>query len=135
MLTGTPICIPVIYTLTGTSPDEGCIIERLERHAVVHEGPACVANHWLNRGFKGHPRLVRNSRKRLAAMQACLPRLGIGAFSWVAPPVLNPLTRVAAELNAGSGYLAVRGWHGAAPQTRVREICGGVGQVGAVGLS
>ena len=135
LLTEMPICIPVIYTLTGTTPNEGCIIERLERRAVVHEGPACVANHWLNGSFKGHPRLARNSRKRLSAMRACLPGLGTGTFSWVSPPILNPMTRVAAELNAGASYLAVQGWHGTAAQTRVRELRGGVGQAEALRLS
>jgi hypothetical protein len=46
ILATTPICIPVIYTLTGTTSDEGCIIERREHDAVLHEGPVCVANHW-----------------------------------------------------------------------------------------
>jgi hypothetical protein len=124
MLTTTPICIPVIYTLTGTAPDEGCIIERREYDAVVHEGPVCVANHWLNERFKGHPRRVRNSGARLAAMRSALPTLGKQRFDWLTPPVLNRFTRMAAELSAGTGDLAVQGWHGEAPQTRVLELRG-----------
>lgn len=122
LLATTPICIPVIYTLTGVGPEEGCIIERLARHAVVHEGAGCVTNHWLNRGFRGRPR-ARNSHKRLAAMQATLPELGGGAvFDWLTPPVLNPLTRMAAELCAGTGRVAVQGWHGTEAQTGVVEM-------------
>ncbi len=78
MLTTTPICIPVIYTLTGTTPGEGCIIERREHDAVLHEGPACVSNHWLNDTFKGRPRRGRNSRARLSAMQTAQPSLSTG---------------------------------------------------------
>jgi hypothetical protein len=121
LLIVTPICIPAIYTLTGTLPDEGCIIERLERDAVVHEAPACVANHWLNCKFKGRPR-ARNSPKRLSAMRTALPHLGSLQFGWLTPPVLNHLTRVAAELNADTSRLTVQGWHGSTPQTRVLEI-------------
>jgi hypothetical protein len=128
LLTTTPICTPAIYTLTGVGPEEGCIIERRARHAVMHEGPACVTNHWLNRGFRGRPR-ARNSQKRLGAMQAALPGLGAGGvFDWLTPPVLNPLTRMAAELCAETGRVVVQGWHGPVPQTEVLEVgCDGVG--------
>jgi hypothetical protein len=122
MLASTPVCIPVIYTLAGVTPDAGCVIERREREAIVHEAPICVTNHWLTDRFKGRPR-ARNSERRLAAMRACLPSLGRDTFDWLQPPVLNRLTRLAAELNAGTGALAVQGWHGDAPQTRVLERC------------
>lgn len=121
-LTATPICIPVIYTLTGTTPNEGCIIERREREAVVHEAPSYITNHWLNRRFKGRPRLGRNNLRRLTAMQAALSRPGGEPFYWLTPPVLDGLTRVAAELDAGTGGLMVQGWHGIAPQTRVLTL-------------
>ena len=124
ILATTPICIPVIYTLTGTTSDEGCIIERREHDAVVHEGPVCVANHWLNARFNGNPRRGRNSGARLAAMRASMPALGRQRFDWLTPPVLNRFTRVAAELDAGTGRLTVQGWHGDAPQTRVLELAG-----------
>jgi hypothetical protein len=118
MLATTPLCIPVIYALTGATPNEGCIIERQEHAAVVHDAPACITNHWLHDGFKGRPR-GRNSARRLAAMRAALPSLGGTQFSWLRPPVLNALTRVAAELDAGNGCLAVQGWHGFSPMTRI----------------
>lgn len=120
MLASTPVCIPVIYTLTGVTHDAGCVIERREREAIVHEAPACVTNHWLTDRFKGRPR-ARNSERRLAAMRTSLPSLGRETFDWLLPPVLNRLSRLAAELNAGTGALAVQGWHGDAPQTRVLE--------------
>lgn len=119
LLTSTPVCLPVIYTLTGTKAGEGCIIERRERDAVVHDGPACITNHWLNRSYTGHPRRGRNSRRRLAAMTASLPSLGQARFGWLRPPVLDTYTRLAAELNANTGELAVQGWLGEVPQTKV----------------
>jgi len=118
MLATTPICIPVIFTLTGTKPGEGCIIERRESDAVIHQGPACITNHWLNPKFKGRPRRKRNSRRRLEAMQNALPSLK-GDFDWLVPPILDGFTRMAAELNAGTGSLLLQGWHGDEPQTKV----------------
>ena len=120
MLTATPICIPVIYTLTGTTPDEGCVIERRESDAVVHDGPVCVTNHWLNGTFKGRECRGRNSHARLAAMRTAMP--ATGRFDWLTPPVMNRFTRMSAELDAGTGHLLVQGWHGATPQTRVLEL-------------
>jgi hypothetical protein len=122
MLTTTPVCIPVIYTLTGTAPGEGCIIERREHDAVLHEGPACISNHWLDDTFKGRPRRGRNSRTRLSAMQKAQSSLGADRFDWLTPPVVDRSTRMAAELDAGTFHLVVQGWHGETPQTRVLEI-------------
>ncbi len=123
MLTTTPVCIPVIYTLTGVTPEEGCIIERRERNALVHAAPACIANHWLTDRFQGRPR-GQNSHRRLAAMRTALPSLGVQPLGWLRPPVLNGLTRLAAELDANSGSLTVQGWHGTTPQTRMRVLTG-----------
>jgi hypothetical protein len=92
MLTTTPVCIPVIYTLTGTAPGEGCIIERREHDAVLHEGPACISNHWLDDTFKGRPRRGRNSRTRLSAMQKAQSSLGADRFDWLTPPVVDGFT-------------------------------------------
>jgi hypothetical protein len=125
MLATTPICIPVTYTLTGTTPNQGCVIERLESDAMLHEGPVAVSNHWLNGQFRGRECRGRNSRPRLAAMrsamQASPPR---SRFGWLTPPVLNRFTRLAAELDAASGGLVVQGWHGSTPQTHVLDLPG-----------
>jgi len=58
------------------------------------------------------------------AIRASMPALGRQRFDWLTPPVLNRFTRVAAELDAGTGRLTVQGWHGDAPQTRVLELAG-----------
>ncbi len=123
MLAETPVCIPVIYTLTGVTPDEGCIIERREHDALLHAAPSCIANHWLTNRFRGRPRGL-NSYRRLAAMRTGLPSLGGQPLSWLRPPVLNALTRVAAELDAHAGSLTVQGWHGTVPQTRMLTLTG-----------
>lgn len=123
MLTTTPVCIPVIYTVTGVTPDEGCIIERRERDAIVHPAPACIANHWLTTSYRGRPR-GRNSYRRLGAMRTAMPLMGTQPLGWLRPPVLNRLTRMAAELDAHSGTLTTQGWHGTVPQTRVLTLTG-----------
>ena len=120
-LASTPICIPVIFTLTGTGAEQGCIIERCENDAVIHEGPVCITNHWINPQFRGRPRRGRNSRRRLAAMQQAMPRLQ-GGFDWLTPPVLDSFTRLAAEMNAATGHLLLQGWHGEKPQTEVLKL-------------
>ena len=57
-------------------------------------------------------------------MRTALPSLGAKRFDWLTPPVLDRFTRVAVELDAGSGCLTVQGWHGAVAQTRVLELRG-----------
>lgn len=121
LLTTTPLCVPATYILTGTTPDEGCVIERTETEAVVHDGPVCVTNHWLNDRFRGGMRFVRNSHKRLAAMRDAMAHAR-GDFDWLVPPVLVRLTRVAAELDAAAGTMAVRGWHDLLPVTDALQL-------------
>ena len=120
MLARTPLCIPAILTLVGAKPGEGCVIERTEDDAVIHDGATAVGNHWLNAKFKGRARPIR-SRQRQAKLRALLPSLQ-GDFDWLVPPILNRHTRLAAELSAGSATLSVQGWHGHAPQTRMLKL-------------
>jgi hypothetical protein len=113
----TPVAAPVFFTLTGMHPGEGCIIERRENDAVLHEGANVTANHWLNDRFRGRPRPI-HSLERRAKLLELLP----GAkqpFDWLQPPVLNHLTRLACEMNAAEGSLIVQGWDGPVPQTVV----------------
>lgn len=113
----TPVCAPVLFTLTGTHPDEGCIIERRENDGVVHEGSGAVANHWLTQHFHGRPRPIR-SHDRHQKLLDLLPTLE-GGLDWVQPPILNMLTRLACEMNAADGTLVVQGLHGVDPQTEI----------------
>jgi hypothetical protein len=110
-----PLCLPAFFILSGTRPDEGCVIERIEDRAFVHESPICITNHWLTPGIGGHPR-TPDSPERRAALEPELERPAEG-FSWLKPPVLNPFTRVAAVANAATGHLRVQGFEASGPAT------------------
>jgi hypothetical protein len=113
----TPISAPVFFTLTGAKPGQGCIIERRESDGILHEGSGATGNHWLTTKYHGRPRPIR-SHDRQQKLLEMLPQIK-GGLDWVEPPVLNDLTRLACEMNAGTGRLVVQGWHGPVPQTRI----------------
>ncbi|HVI87610.1 MAG TPA: hypothetical protein VM659_04870 [Dongiaceae bacterium] len=113
----TPVAAPVFFTLTGTHPGEGCIIERRENDAVLHEGANVTANHWLNDQFHGRPRPIHSLDRREKLLEL-MPR-ATETFDWLQPPILNRLTRLACEMNAGVGSLVAQGWDGTVPQTTI----------------
>ena len=119
-LAETPLCLPAFFILSGTAADEGCVIERTESAARVHDSPAAIANHWLDDSRRGRPR-GRDSVDRRAALA---PRLATspGDFSWLRPPVLNPTTRLAVVANAARQTLLVQGWEAHGPATRILAV-------------
>lgn len=119
-LRDTELALPVFLSLAGTGADEGCVIERLETAAYMHEAPAAVANHWLTAGLTGRPR-GRDSAGRLRAMTGHCDIAPDGAadMAWVVPPVLNPDTRLAVMANPATGRLAVQGWEADGPATQI----------------
>ncbi len=136
LLAETPLALPVIYSLAGPEPGQGCIIERLEERAFVRdlpaegatevpgEGPAGVpvvaANHWQDAERPGYPRGIE-SAERSALLHARLPEQR-ATFDWLEPPVLNELTRLALQAEPASGRLAVRGYEPYGPATEVLEL-------------
>ncbi len=119
-LSEVPICLPVFFILSGVEAGEGCVIERLEDRAIVHEAPACVTNHWLTPGLGGDPRGFE-SRARLALMTSLHERAP-GGFGWLVPPILNACTRLAVVANAAAGRLAVQGFEADGPVTSVLRL-------------
>ena len=119
MLARTPLCIPAIFALAGTSAGECCVIERMEEKAAVHEGAGvagvAAANHWITPRFHGRPRPWK-SRQRRAAMLEFLKAGGGGA--WLQTPILNRNTCLMVEMNAASGCLLVQGMAGEKAVTR-----------------
>jgi hypothetical protein len=115
--------------LAGVRPREVCLIEREETGARVIEGPSAVGNDWQQSCPNWEPRscggpVATDSRDRAAALTR-----GIAAtdepFGWVAPPVLNGMTRLAVELGAGEGTLRVVGFEPsdrAAPAVRATQM-------------
>lgn len=124
LLCRTPLALPVIFALVGPGPGEACIIERLEERAFVRDGPAeapvAAANHWQAAGLSGYPRGVESER-RSARLAECLPRAAVG-LDWLAPPVLNELTRLAMRAEPASGRLWVQGYEAYGPATAVLEL-------------
>ena len=120
MLIETPLCAPTFYSLAGTGPGEGCIIERTETAAAVRPAPAAVANHWTGFAATGHDRGYGSSRRH-ADMLRAVDQAG-DDFRWLRSPVLNPTTRVAVIANPATGLLRVQGWEKHGPATTVLSL-------------
>jgi hypothetical protein len=116
-LTETPLCLPAFFTLSGIGADQGCVIERLEDKARVHEAPASIANQWLDLSVPGRGRGGDNQARR--DIMTSLGGHADDDFSWVVPPILNATTRVSVIANAADGTLVVQGWEAGAPATQV----------------
>ena len=120
MLSAEPICVPAFFTLSGTTPGEGCVIERQEDRAAVHEAPASMANHWLSFDDQGWARGLDSARRR-ETMDELREDVG-DDFSWLVPPILNETTRVAVIANAAARRLLVQGWEADGPATQVFSL-------------
>ena len=103
----TPLAASCFITLAGVRPGEGCVVERHEAGAIVHEAPTAITNHWLSEGLTGHGR-TRDTRERLATMHGVMEKAR--DFDWVRPPILNSHTRLAAEMNPSTGACLVQGF-------------------------
>jgi hypothetical protein len=108
----TPTCVAALFTLAGTRPGEGCVIERSSNAAVVREMPAAAANHWDAMPLAGRPR-TRDSRDRQRRMTEAIWH----GEEWRAPPIINRFTCVTADANPAAGWLRVQGWDRAVPAT------------------
>lgn len=108
LIAETPLSTPAFFTLSGRTPDEGCVIERTETTAHVNDAPTCITNHWRGVTRPGYARGV-DSEGRLASMSQIIDRAG-DDFAWVVPPILNAQTRLAVVANAARGALQVEGW-------------------------
>jgi hypothetical protein len=142
-LTATPIARPAIYTLAGCRHGERCVIERTEEGASLHEEATSAANDWVvpRPSWEGRMRAevlltcsydeaAEASRRRREALAGWHGSFAGESFAWVMPPVLNPYTRLAAEMCPADGTLRVVGYEltpGAdspEPATRPCEIAG-----------
>ncbi|WP_051335489.1 hypothetical protein [Methylocapsa acidiphila] len=140
MLEQTPVARPVIYTLIGCEPGERCVIERTDVGYKTRETDTSAANDWEpNRPqwearIGGASFLTRSSaeatarcRARRDALAGWPGRLSSADFDWVAPPVLNPCTRLAVAMSPARGTLRVVGYEKTDAEmperaTQVREI-------------
>ena len=129
MLSTLPVSIPVIYILSGTKENQGCVIERLEETCHIRElnahGNACAANHfesplngvghgWLPRALDSHGRAKTASSRTGKDIT--------GEFAWFTAPIANPLSRLALMADAAKGSFSVMGTDGVKPVTKVFSI-------------
>ncbi|MEX0808897.1 MAG: carcinine hydrolase/isopenicillin-N N-acyltransferase family protein [Dongiaceae bacterium] len=124
MLCETPVAMRAFFVLCGTKPGEIAVIERTETRAYEHaeeeDSARCAANHWVAAALGGRQR-SQWSEDRRRVMLAELAH-GRREFSWLAPPVLNELTRLAAEMEPASGRLWLQGFEADGPATRVLRL-------------
>jgi hypothetical protein len=134
-----PIARPVIYTLVGCGRDERCVIERTEDGFATRHDETSAANDWLRSRERWEARVggkraltctfaeaADNSRARREALNGWRGALARAGFDWVAPPVLNPFTRLAVAMSPEAGMLRVIGYelaHGGELPEPVTQVC------------
>lgn len=106
LLRDTPIATAVTFTIAGTRPGEGAVIERTRDRTALRTGPGlAAANHWAGLDLPGAARW-RASEPRLARMQGLLAGGFVpDGFAWLTPPLLNHGTRLAAVMRPAEGRL------------------------------
>jgi hypothetical protein len=124
MLGETKLAVPALFLLCGT--DDGCVIERTEREAVIRpleRHAVCVANHFETRiggtaaGWRARP---IDSAGRAAAARALQDTRD--HFAWFAPPIANVNSRLAFQANVAAGTLSLIGSDGVRPVTKVFRL-------------
>lgn len=131
----TPIARPVIYTLAGCAAGERCVIERTEEGYATRTENTGAANDWFAPAQPWEARVGgdllfncdydeagANSRVRREALAAWDTPFGGNDFAWVVPPVLNPFTRIAAEMCPARGILRVAGYENIAGFTEPQAV-------------
>lgn len=127
LLARAPVARPVLYLVAGLASGERMLIERDGDRTRLYRDDTVVANAWRDHSHGWQPRVcgegkpVENNRRRVAAMAACADVHPPG-LEWVAPPVANACTRVAAEMCAATGRLVVAGWEANGRVTAVTEV-------------
>jgi hypothetical protein len=119
-LTREPISTPAIFALAGMRAGETVVIERTETDVRLHVGPNVAANHWEAPGWRGRSRGVA-SAERASMMHCVMPDLAPD-FSWLAPPILNPTTRVVMVADAAEGRLVAQGFEAMSPATAPLDL-------------
>lgn len=129
MLAQAPLAIPAIFTLAGTEPGQGCVIERLERDAVIRElgadSQVSTANHFigaLHHAGGWRPREIDSKGRYRQSLAIGAHELDQPHFGWLSAPIINARTRLAILADAGEPRLMVQGFEGPLPVTGVFAI-------------
>lgn len=134
----TPIARPAIYTLVGCAAGERCVIERTEEGYATRSDNTSAANDWLVSApsweartradlmfTRTYDETAANSRTRREHFEQWTGQFANG-FEWVAPPILNPYTRLAVEMCPAKGVLRAVGYEaiaGAELPCAVTSMC------------
>lgn len=121
-----PVSISVIYILSGTKTNEGCVIERLEDSVCIRElgtrDNVCAANHfetYLNGIGHGWLPRAEDSYGRAIGAYSMTNNDITEDFSWFKPPVANSLSRLAMTADAAKGTFSLIGTDGTKPVTEI----------------
>ena len=119
----TPIARPVIYSLVGCEAGERCVIERTEEGFSTRTENTSAANDWLDGAPSWEARTradlmftctseesAARSRARRESFENWTGQFSNQSFDWVAPPILNPYTRLAVEMCPANGVLRAVGY-------------------------
>jgi hypothetical protein len=115
LLIRTPVARPTLFSLVAAQPGQGCLIERTETEALVHEGGGCIANDWHPDSPPRPGRWIPRGRFIPGMPESGLRRAFLGdhacaaPFDWLTEPVLNGLTRLALEASPATGDLRIVG--------------------------
>ena len=132
------LAMPALFTLAGTEPDQGCVVEafgrvrRVHRVAGAENGALGVANQWLSADLAGKPRnravgtgpamtAEENNRAR-RKMVAKLQREAFRGAADLNEPVLNSHTVMVVVANARRGEMMVEGLEAAAGSVIPRVV-------------
>lgn len=123
LLRETPLAAAAAFTLAGTAPGEAVVVERTPTAAALRRADprVAVANHWDGLDQPGAPRW-RESHARQARMMAVLEGPVEPGFGWLAPPLANPGTRLAAVMRPGTGALELVGMRGEARASAILSV-------------
>ncbi len=132
------LAMPALFTLAGTEPDQGCVIEAFGRERRVHpsaraaDGTLGVANQWLSADLEGTPRshaigtrapvTVEENNKARRAMVAGLQRGAFRGTADLGEPVLNSQTVMVVVANARRGEMMVEGLEASAGSVIPRVV-------------
>jgi hypothetical protein len=126
-LESTPVARPVLFLVTGCARGERVLIERNGRETRTYRDRTVVANAWHDHVDGWRPRAcgegtpIENNRQRVTAM-AAFAGVHPPDLQWAVPPVVNACTRLAVEMCAASGRLAIAGWEADGRVTDITEV-------------
>ncbi|WP_198378763.1 hypothetical protein, partial [Neoroseomonas rubea] len=96
----------VTFTIAGARPGEAAVVERARDHTAVRGGPGlAAANHWASVDLPGAPRWIESAPRMTRMAEIVAGGAVPDDFDWLAPPLLNHGTRLAAVMRPTEGRI------------------------------